>query len=231
MVETPLSLDTCVSTVSDILKKEQCDPVKTIYVGCSMGGYAGFFILDQLKDSFAGACLIDVGQNVGPDCSLKAGVGLWFLDKISTGMSNSSLTKAMLGEAKKTKSTYYHWNDAIYGAGMYFQQGSNQVNVIHTVAPAEHIPKYPFPIFFVNGSEDYRDSEEKWLSLCRDQERSLLKVYQGADHFVSHDGRFEPNCSKTWIRLPKKLSSKQSEESKERASPFSMNQREQWARI
>jgi hypothetical protein len=44
--------------------------------------------------------------------------------------------------------------------------------------------------FPLDGSEDYRDSENKWLSLCKGQELSSLKVYEGRDHFFSYNSRF-----------------------------------------
>ena len=73
---------------------------------------------------------------------------------------------------------------------MFFQQGPSQVDCLHQVAPADIIPRLDFPIIFFNGSEDHRDSENKWLSLCKDKTKSSLKVYDGGDHFFCHDSRF-----------------------------------------
>mmetsp|Transcript_20168 Transcript_20168/g.29938 ORF Transcript_20168/g.29938 Transcript_20168/m.29938 type:complete len:337 (+) Transcript_20168:72-1082(+) len=189
LVDTPLTLDNCVETVRNILKSENCDPSKTIYVGASFGAYVGFYILDKLGSSFAAAILMDCGQNVGPDCSLKAAIGLWFMRKIGGHMTNEKLIKSMMGVAKKSKADY-QLVEAVYGCGMYFQQASNLCECLHTVAPADHIPNFKFPVLYFNGSEDYRDSENKWLELCADQERSSLKVYEGGDHFFLHASRF-----------------------------------------
>ena len=96
---------------------------------------------------------------------------------------------AMVGVTKKSPAD---WKlvESTFGAGTFFDQGVQQIECMHTVKPSEHIPSYEFPVLFMNGTEDYRDSEDKWLSLCKDQERSSLKVYEGGDHFFSHDSRF-----------------------------------------
>lgn len=189
MVETSLSLDSCVESIQKLLKDENCEPSKTIYVGNSLGAYIGFYLLDKLGDSFAGAVLMDCGQNTGPDCSLKANMGIFLIRYMSAVMSNEGLMNAMMGIAKKSQANY-HVVEAVYGSGMYFQQSSAQADILHGVKPADHIPNFKFPVAYFNGSEDHRDSEDKWLSLCKDQERSSLKVFEGGDHFFVHDSRF-----------------------------------------
>mmetsp|Transcript_23160 Transcript_23160/g.39590 ORF Transcript_23160/g.39590 Transcript_23160/m.39590 type:complete len:344 (+) Transcript_23160:1-1032(+) len=191
LVDTPLTLGNCVKTVKQIVD-EECSSTQTsqiIYVGGSLGAYTGFHILGALRESFAGAVLMDCGQNVGPDCSLKARLGIWFLRKLSGQMSNKGLMGAMMGEVAKSKADY-HLAECSFAAGMFFQQGPAQCDCLHSVAPAALIPLLDFPILFFNGSEDYRDSENRWLALCRDRERSALKTYEGGDHFFSHDSRF-----------------------------------------
>jgi len=189
--DTPLTLDSRVDATAKVHQECGLDPSTTIYVGASLGAYIGFYILDTLaaKPSFSGAILMDCGQNVGPDCSLKARMGLSFLKMAAGHMSNKALMEAMLGVAKKSP-TKSRLVESVFGTGMHFQQGSAQTVCLHTVAPADHIPNFDFPVLFFNGSEDYRDSEKKWLSLCKDQKRSSLKVYGGGDHFFTHDARF-----------------------------------------
>ena len=188
--DTPLTLNSCVDTVEKVL--QSCNLVKsskTIYVGGSLGAYLGFYILDKLHDFFRGAVMIDCGQNVGPDCSFKARAGLWLMKSLASRMSNKALMNTMLGVTKKSDANF-HLVDSCFGAGEFFDQGVAQVDCLHSVAPAKHIPSYRFPILFFNGSKDYRDSEDKWLSMCQDKERSELKVYEGGDHFFCHDSRF-----------------------------------------
>lgn len=169
--------------------KEKLDKSKTIYVGGSLGAYIGFYVLDKLKERFCGAVLMDCGQNVGPDCSFKASLGIVMLRFASKNMSNKGLMEAMVGVTKKSPADW-HLVDSVYGAGMFFAQGVQQVECMHSVKPADHIPTYDFPVLFFNGSEDHRDSENKWLSLCKNK-KSSLKVYEGGDHFFSHDSRFD----------------------------------------
>ena len=76
-----------------------------------------------------------------------------------------------------------------FGAGMWFDHAEAQVACLKAVSPAEYIPKLDFPILFMNGSKDYRDSEHRWLELCVNK-KSELKVYEGGDHFFTHDTRF-----------------------------------------
>lgn len=186
-----LTLDSCVDAVKSILDQEcsstECSHI--IYIGGSLGAYTGFYTFSKLGNRFSGAIQLDCGQNVGPDCSLKARVGLWFLRQISGRMSNKALMSAMMGTVEKSKADY-HLVECSFAAGMFFQQGPAQCDCLHAVAPADIIPSLSFPILYFNGSEDYRDSEIKWLDLCRDKERSSLKVYDGGDHFFCHDSRF-----------------------------------------
>jgi pimeloyl-ACP methyl ester carboxylesterase len=190
LVDSPLTLDSCVEATAKICKECGLAPETTVYVGVSLGAYIGFYILDKLpKNSFCGAILMDCGQNVGPDCSLKARAGIWFLKMAAGHMSNKALMGALMGVTKKSPAKY-KVVESVFGAGMHFQQGSAQTICMHTVAPADHIPNYEFPVLFFNGTEDYRDSETRWLSLCKDKKRSALKVYEGGDHFFMNDESF-----------------------------------------
>jgi len=190
LVDTKLTLDECVDTVRSILHEECSSSQKIVYIGGSLGAYIGFHILGELNTQFSCAVLIDCGQNnVGPDCSLQARFRIWFLRKLTTKMSNKSLMEAMIKAVKKSKADY-HLVETAFGAGYFFQQAGAQWDSMHTVAPADIIPSLNFPMLFFNGSEDHRDSEDKWLSLCKHEELSSLKVYQGGDHFFCHDSRF-----------------------------------------
>lgn len=189
LVDVPLTLDSCVDTVRKVHTECSLDPSRTIYVGASLGAYVGFYVLSKLVDKFAGAVLLDCGQNVGPDASIKAWAGLIVLRLVAQSMSNKALIDAMAGVALKSPANYKLIESTV-GAGMFFQQGAAQVDCLRTVEPAACIPLLNFPILFFNGSEDYRDSENRWLSLCTNQTLSKLHVYDGGDHFFTHDSRF-----------------------------------------
>ncbi|EED92855.1 predicted protein [Thalassiosira pseudonana CCMP1335] len=143
---TALTLDECVKTVQSVLQNEGCDATKTIYIGGSLGAYIGFHILKELNGKFAGAILMDCGQNVGPDCSLKARIGIVVLRKMSGSMSNKALMGAMMGAVNKSKADF-HLVESCYSGGMFFQQGPNQCDCMHQVAPASIIPSLDLPIF------------------------------------------------------------------------------------
>ena len=160
LVDKPLTLDSCVKTVKDVLDKECTDSSKIVYIGASLGAYIGFHILSKLQHKFTSSILLDCGQNVGPDCSFKARFGLWFLRKLSSSMSNKTLTSAMMNQSTKTAD--YHIHECSFGSGMFFQQGAAQCDCLHSVAPADLIPSLNIPILYFDGSEDHRDSENKW---------------------------------------------------------------------
>jgi pimeloyl-ACP methyl ester carboxylesterase len=128
MADTPLTLDGCVDAVLSVIRAEGLDPARTVYVGGSLGAYLGFYILDRLradhKISVAGAVLMDCGQNVGPGCSLKASVGLWFLKAMGRNLSNRALMKAMVGVMAKSQA---QWRlvESTFGAGMFFDSAAD----------------------------------------------------------------------------------------------------------
>ncbi|OEU08712.1 alpha/beta-hydrolase [Fragilariopsis cylindrus CCMP1102] len=191
MVDTPLTLESSKETLTSVLKENESwtQGKKLIYVGASLGAYIGYYLLEHMQDKFVGAVLMDAGQNVGPGASFKAKMGLVVLKMIGCNFSNSTMMQLMLGEMKKSKADY-HLIDAVFGAGMFFEHTKSHVECLKTVAPADHIPTFQFPILFINGSEDYRDSEDKWLALCTKKDDSELKVYERGDHFFMHDSRF-----------------------------------------
>lgn len=189
LVDEPLSLDTCADTILKILQQHNLKPGdKTVYVGASFGAYVGFHILRQHQDYFKGAILLDCGQNVGPGASLMATVGLSFLKSITVMMSNKTMSSLLMKEVKKSPADYKIVESTL-GAGFMFQQGVQQIQCLKSVAPATIIPELDMPMLFFNGSKDYRDSEDKWLALCK-REHSELKVYDKGDHFFTHDSRF-----------------------------------------
>jgi pimeloyl-ACP methyl ester carboxylesterase len=189
LVDEPLSLKTCAETIKKILTKYNLKPGgKTIYVGASLGAYVGFYVLKEHQEYFKGAILLDCGQNVGPGASLKARMGLWFLKAITNNLSNKAMMGVMVSAMEKSPADY-KLVESTFGAGFFFRQGPQQVECLKGVAPAEIIPELDIPILFFNGSEDYSDSQDKWLESCKDK-RSELKVYEKGDHFFCNDSSF-----------------------------------------
>jgi pimeloyl-ACP methyl ester carboxylesterase/DNA-directed RNA polymerase subunit RPC12/RpoP len=189
MVDTPLTLESSAQALDKALAEATYSRSdKLVYVGGSLGAYIGFSLLDKFQDKFSAAVLMDCGQNVGPGASLKARLGLVMLNFVAKRYSNADLMKLMLGVSKKSKADFM-LVETCFGAGNFFEQGEAQVECLRTVAPADYVGKVSFPILFMNGSEDHRDSENLWLKLCQNK-ASDLKVYEGGDHFFCHDTRF-----------------------------------------
>lgn len=201
LVDTPLSLDSCATTLESVLNKcgllgEKRSDRKVIYVGASLGAYVGFHLLDKLQSLFDGAILIDCGQNVGPGASFKAKAGLVMLSYMGNHMSNATLFGMMKDVAKKSGADYKLMESTL-GAGMFFDQAQEQVDCLRAVAPADKIPNLSLPILFMNGTKDYRDSEDKWLELCTN-EKSQLHDYEGGDHFFTHHSKFVDDILTRW---------------------------------
>jgi len=201
LVDKELTVESAVQQVGNVLadsgitdekNTEIIDPnyQKVIFVGTSLGAYLGFPIVERYQHLLAGAILIDCGQNVGPDCQFHVKMGCALLSFLTKHYSNAALMKMMINVSKKSPADY-KLVETCYGAGQFFEQGEAQVRVLRTIAPAEILPKIKsVPILFMNGSEDHRNSEDKWLSLCVCRDKSELKVYEGGDHFFTHDSRF-----------------------------------------
>lgn len=200
LVETPLSLDSCATTLENILNEcglaEKKTNRKVIYVGGSLGAYVGFYLLDKFQSLFDGAVLVDCGQNVGPGASFKANAGLFMLSWMGNHFSNASLFVMMKDVTTKSGADYKVMESTL-GAGMFFDRAQEQVDCLRAVAPADYIPNLSFPILFMNGTNDYRDSEDKWLELCVN-EKSELHDYQGGDHFFTHHSKFLDDILERW---------------------------------
>lgn len=196
LVDMPLSVDSAVRHVGSVMKEcgivkkdDRTKNQKVVYVGASLGGYLGFPIIEKYQSMLDAAMIFDCGQNVGPGCSYIARMGIVLLSYMAKNKSNADLLNLMLGVTKKSPADY-KLIDTCFGAGMFFDQGEEQVVAMHAVAPADHLPNIKLPILFMNGSKDHRDSEQKWLELCGARDKSELKVYEGGDHFFTHDARF-----------------------------------------
>lgn len=202
LVDRPLSLNSAMETVESVIQSNDMSKKSVIYVGGSLGAYIGFYILHRLMTSFKGAILLDCGQNVGPSASLKARLGLTFLNLVGSCCSNAQMMNLMKKVASKSTADFYI-NETSFASGMFFQQGERQVECLKSVAPETLIPTIDIPILFMNGSKDYRDSENKWLDLCVRKDLSSLKVYEGGDHFFTHDKRFVDDIVERWDSFAK----------------------------
>jgi hypothetical protein len=79
---------------------------------------------------------------------------------------------------------------------MFFKQAHAQIAILRGSDPRKALPAFKGPVLFANGSRDHRDSEKKWVQACT---KGTLIVYDGGDHFFSHDRRFDQKLrDDTW---------------------------------
>ena len=198
-MDEPLTMTTAIAAILETVRVEapqSSEGHKPLYIGGSLGGYIGMEILGAYPDVFAGAVIGMCGQNVGSGAGLAARAGLAVMSVALACMGSASILGAMRSAARGNG----HIADDLLleialRPGMYFHQGSAIIAVLRATDPSAALPRFPGSVLFVNGTRDHRDSEQRWL---RAAPRGRLELYQGADHFFTHDdrysGRFIADC-------------------------------------
>ncbi|DAZ97250.1 TPA: hypothetical protein N0F65_010412 [Lagenidium giganteum] len=190
-MDEKLSMDSAIQTILEALTTQAGDwnGRKPMLVGGSLGGYIGMELLGKHPDSVSGAVIAVCGQNVGKDRGVAASLGLWGMDWICPKMGAKQLLTGLLAQTKKAgaKIPAEDLLETCLRTGMFFNQAHEQIEILRATSSAEALSKFEGPIWFVNGSKDHRDSEHKWVKASKN---ATLTVYEGADHFLSHDERF-----------------------------------------
>jgi pimeloyl-ACP methyl ester carboxylesterase len=164
---------------------------KPIVVGGSLGGYLLMDYVGLHPHSIAAAVVCMCGQRVGVGrTSWMAYFGLLAMDAVLPTLSSKTLVEGLVSAIKANR----HMDIALVmegslRPGMFFGQAAAQIEVLRRSDPAANLPLFPGPVLFFNGSKDHRDHEEVWRSLCTHR-LSALKVFEGGDHFFTHDERF-----------------------------------------
>ncbi|KAJ2996185.1 hypothetical protein HDV02_006713, partial [Globomyces sp. JEL0801] len=161
---------------------------KPIYVGGSLGGYIGMELLGSHPSVFSSAAILMAGQGVGAGRGMAASLGLYGMGLVIPLMSAESMLKGMVSQAKGNG----HISDTLLkemalSHGFFFNQAEKHIEILKASNPRISLPKYDGRILFINGSKDHRDSENVWLEASK---HGKLIVYQGTDHFFSHDDRY-----------------------------------------
>eukprot|EP01107_Rhizomastix_libera_P011132 TRINITY_DN2850_c0_g2_i1.p1 TRINITY_DN2850_c0_g2~~TRINITY_DN2850_c0_g2_i1.p1 ORF type:complete len:341 (+),score=76.25 TRINITY_DN2850_c0_g2_i1:2-1024(+) len=184
LMDQPISLENaCQKVVS--FTKEHLSGKRVILVGHSLGGYLAMHLLGENSELFDGAVICASGQNVGPGRSFMASFGLFMMGSVGM-VSEKSLVKTMLKQAPQGISQEMI-EVTMLRSGYFFECSKEMVEILKTINPCSTLPNYNNPILFLNGSKDHHDSDEKFLSVCKSGE---LKVYEGGDHFFTHDPAF-----------------------------------------
>eukprot|EP00930_Biecheleria_cincta_P039553 TRINITY_DN27183_c0_g2_i1.p1 TRINITY_DN27183_c0_g2~~TRINITY_DN27183_c0_g2_i1.p1 ORF type:complete len:320 (-),score=42.73 TRINITY_DN27183_c0_g2_i1:39-998(-) len=191
-IDEPLSMDSacaCVKAVHEIYFGSSA--LKCLYVGGSLGAYIGMEFLGRHPSLFSGAVIGMAGQDVGSETrGWKAGLGIFAMKNFLPGMAPTKLFKLMRDQcAKNGHISPDLYVEMVARPGFFFHQVCNQIAVMEASAPRKSLGNFLGPILFVNGDQDHHDSDHVWLALCS-HNASKLVLYEGADHFFSHDERF-----------------------------------------
>lgn len=189
-MEEPLSMQSAVQSITDTIRRlaPPCRAVKPVYVGGSLGGYIGMELLGQEPELLSAAIITMCGQNVGLGRGLAASMGLSMLGCVVNMLGQAMLLKGMMGQVRQNGHIPEEVVQEIaLRPGMFFRQGTEQVAILRSTNPPAALARYMGPVLFINGSKDHRDSEHTWKAAA---EKGKLIVYEGADHFFSHDTRY-----------------------------------------
>lgn len=186
MMDHVLSLDSAIETILTVTK-QHAGP-NSIYIGGSLGGYIGMELIGKHPSVFKAAIIMMCGQNVGVGSGFMARMGLGLFSTMIPNLSSATLLKGLISSTKVNANLNPQFVfDTALRAGSFFQQSHEQIKILSESNPRASLPLYQGRVLFINGSKDHRDSEEFWKSLAPMGE---LVVYQGGDHFFSHDDRF-----------------------------------------
>lgn len=187
-----LTPDTCVSTIKSALDENNVKPGdRVIYVGASFGSQVGFYVLDKLPGYFSGAIMMACGQNVGPGAALQIRCGQLIAKQLFGYMSNLYFLNSGISSLEKL-SADFHIAESLVGGGTFIDAMPALTDCQQAISTSDIIPRLIIPLLFLNGSDEYRADEARWLALSPNK-ASTSQVYEGGDHFVSHDSRFVPD--------------------------------------
>ncbi|KAI9016107.1 Alpha/Beta hydrolase protein [Hyaloraphidium curvatum] len=194
LMDEPLSIESAMRRISHVFEKYGSKGPDTAdyYVGGSLGGYIGMEFLGKFPTMFKKAVITMCGQNVGVGRGMMASAGLMLMGGVSNNLSSATLLSTMRQQTLANKNLDPELLMELLRPGFFFGQNNEQIAILRNSHPAAALERYPGPVLFINGSKDFRDSEEKWLEASNKGNggKSKLIVYEGADHFFSHDRRY-----------------------------------------
>ncbi|CAJ1423311.1 unnamed protein product [Effrenium voratum] len=198
-MDEELTMNSALQAIVQVIREyapPSASGTKPIYIGGSLGGYVGMELLGKFPDLVSMAIITMCGQNVGVGRGAAASMGLWAFETILPRLGSRKIMSALIGEIRKNGHLPEEaMMECSFRPGMFFGQAMAQVQILKASDPSAALGKFPGPILFVNGSKDHRDSEHLWVEKSQ---KGQLIVYEGADHFFSHDDRhskrFEEDC-------------------------------------
>lgn len=184
-MDEPLTLQTALDWIIKVTKNH-AGP-NAVYVGGSLGGYIGMELLGRYPTPIKSAVIMMCGQDVGVGAGWPARSTLWAFNAVLPLLSSDTILSGLVKSARAND----HLDAAMVfetsvRTGSFFHSGKDQIKILKESDPRKSLPLFDGKVLFINGSRDYRDSEHIWKELCDGR----LIVYEGADHFFSHDNRF-----------------------------------------
>ncbi|KAJ3006201.1 UNVERIFIED_CONTAM: hypothetical protein HDU68_004213, partial [Siphonaria sp. JEL0065] len=191
--KSALSLDSAVASIIKhaSLANNGNGTKKPIIVGGSLGGYLAIETIGRHPTVFSKAVIMMCGQNVGAGRGWMAGLGLSFLNLAVNSFSPTFLLSGMASQAKSNG----HISESMLSeiamdCGFFFNQGKQQIEILQATDSARWLSKFNGPVLVLDGSKDHHDSHEKWINACGNRAEAKGNLYEGGDHFFSHDDRF-----------------------------------------
>jgi pimeloyl-ACP methyl ester carboxylesterase len=194
LLDTPLTIESACERIAAITR-EHAPPhlgVAPIYVGGSLGGFLGMELLGREPDLFSCAVIGQASQTVGAGAGCMARFALVAMKAALGGMYGEAVVKQMFNVVTSSPHLMRDVIDeCVAGPSMFFQRGREQVAVLQQTQPLAALAAFRGPVLFVDGSKDHHDNRDRLLAVARaNNPRSRVVVYEGGDHFFSHDSRF-----------------------------------------
>ena len=188
---TPLTIESAVSFLLGVATNVAGDykGARPVYLGGSLGGYIGMEMLGSHPDAFSAALILCASQTVGVGAGLAAKVGLTLMGSIIGMARSATLVSKMVGMVRAHK----HLDKAMVKEcslepGMYFQQGLAHIAVLRATDSVNKMQRFKGQVVYIDGSKDHHDMRDRLVEAG--EGRAAAIVYEGGDHFFSHDTRF-----------------------------------------
>lgn len=160
--------------------------IKPVLIGASLGGYISAECIGKYPDSFSSSIIMMAGQTVGVGRGWMAWMGLLAFHYIIPLISATTLLSGMQSATKNgsvRKDLIIH----VLAAGFFFHQSTQQVKILRESNPVAGFKNFNKPILMMDGSKDYHDNHTRIVDSTN---KVFLKIWEGGDHFFSHDERF-----------------------------------------
>jgi pimeloyl-ACP methyl ester carboxylesterase len=158
-------------------------------VGGSLGGYILMEFIGREPELCSRVVVMMAGQDVGVNRGMMASLGLWAMGKATSFSSQAGIAKMFMKAASGNTHLNRELIEELSKSGMFFKHSEENINLLKETIPQQALSRaVNTRCLFINGEKDHRNSEEIWLQTAA--KGSKLVVYEGGDHFFSHDNRF-----------------------------------------